>query len=160
MTHFLHASQFLGYIPSSIWFYHIGTHSFLSLEVACHCDHVLIYPRATTEWWPYGSRYPPPYQGGHIFEKQNSLSFPWDFQGIFKLFSEQLKRGKFDGMHFCWRSCHIVSFSLSFSGFFYKNSNFPEFSLRFWQFFKFPEFSRFSRFVPTLPIIFTIWTHK
>ena len=23
-----------------------------------------------------------PEQGGHIFKKLNSLSFPWDFQGI------------------------------------------------------------------------------
>ena len=52
--------HFLGYLSSSIWFYHIGTHFFTSPRVACHCDHVLIYPRATTEWRPYGSRYPVP----------------------------------------------------------------------------------------------------
>ena len=92
-------------------------------------------------------------QGDHRFQKQNSLSFSWDFQGISKFLPEQLKRGKFDGMHFCWQSCHIVSFPLSFPGFFHKNSDFPEFSLKFWQFFRLPEFSRFfmfSRFVAIL----------
>ena len=54
------------------------------------------------------------------------------------------------------------SFSLSFPGFSYKNSNFPEFCLRFWQFLKFPEFSRFSMFsmfsriVATL-VLFSSW---
>ena len=38
---------------------------------------------------------------------------------------------------------HIFHFPLVVQVFFYKNSNFPEFSLRFWQFFTFPEFSRF-----------------
>ena len=37
-----------GYFPSSIWFYHIKTHFFPSPRGACHCDHVLNYPRATT----------------------------------------------------------------------------------------------------------------
>ena len=41
-------------------------------------------------------------QGDHIFEKLNSLSFPGDFQDIFKFFSGQLKREKFDGVHLCW----------------------------------------------------------
>ena len=50
----------LGYLPSSIWFYHIGTHVFPTCRVACHYDHVLIYPRAAAEWRPYGSHYPLP----------------------------------------------------------------------------------------------------
>ena len=94
-------------------------------------------------------------QGDHIFEKLNSLSSPWDFQDIFNFFPEQLKREKFNEVHFCRWSCHIFLFSLSFPGFLYKSSNFPEFSQRFWQFFKFPEFSRFSmfsRFVATLMV--------
>ena len=46
-----------------------------------------------------------------------------------------------------------ISHFLEFSRLFCKNSNLPEFSLRFLQFFKFPEFSSFSmffRFVATL----------
>ena len=39
-------------------------------RVACHCDHALIYPRAATEWPPYGSRCPLPshfhYRGPQI----------------------------------------------------------------------------------------------
>ena len=50
-----------------------------------------------------------------------------------KFFREQLKEGKFNGMHFCWRSCHIFFI-------------FPEFSRVFLQKFKFPEFPRFSMF--------------
>ena len=84
-------------------------------------------------------------QGNHIFEKLNSLSFP----GYFKLFPEQLKREKFDGVHFCWRSCHIFFVFLEFPGFFYKSSNFPEILTIF----KFPEF---SRFVATLKTIFWV----
>ena len=41
-------------------------------------------------------------QGDHIFEKQNSLSFPGDFQDIFKFFPGQVKREKFHGVHLCW----------------------------------------------------------
>ena len=92
-------------------------------------------------------------QGGHIFEKLNSSSFPWVFQDILNLFPEQLERKKFDECIFVSDHVTYVSFSLSFPGFFYRSSNFPEFSLRFWQFCKFPEFSRFSmfsRFVATL----------
>ena len=64
-------------------------------------------------------------QGGHIFKRLNSLSFPWDFQGIFKFFPEQLKREKFAAIHFYLRLCYI----------FYV---FPEFSRFFLQKFKFP----------------------
>ena len=39
-------------------------------------------------------------QGGHIFKRLNSLSFPRDFQGIFKFFPEQLKSEKFAAIHF------------------------------------------------------------
>ena len=73
-------------------------------------------------------------QGGHIFEKLNSLSFPWDFQGILNFFPEQLKREKFNEIYFCWRSCPI--------------------------FFTFPEFSRFFiqklKFLWVFPEILTI----
>ena len=48
-------------------------------------------------------------RGPNFFEKLNSLSLPWDFQLNLKIFPEQLKRGKLDGMHFCWWSCHIFS---------------------------------------------------
>ena len=74
---------------------------------------------ATVRNWPVG---------GRIFEKLNSLSFP----GHLKFFPQHYspKEIKFDGMHFCWRSCPIFSFFLSFLGFFYKIPNFPEFSLR------------------------------
>ena len=82
-------------------------------------------------------------QGDHIFGKLNSLSFPWVFQDILNFFPEQLKREKFDECIFVSNYVTCFSFSLSFPGFFYKSSNFPKFSLRFWQFFKFSEFSRF-----------------
>ena len=49
-------------------------------------------------------------QGDHIFEKLNSRTFPWVF----------LKREKFDGLHFCWWSCHIFFIFLSFPVFFHK----------------------------------------
>ena len=75
-------------------------------------------------------------QGSHIFEKLNSLRF----SGHFKFFPEQLMRGKFDGMHFFWRSCHILSICPKFSRFCQQKFKFP------WVF---PE-SRFSRFVATL----------
>ena len=41
--------QSLVYLLSSIWYYHIKTNFFPSPWVACHCDDVLIYPRATAE---------------------------------------------------------------------------------------------------------------
>ena len=60
-------------------------------------------------------------QGGHIFEKPNSLRFP----GHFKFLREQLKKGKFNGMHFCWRSCHIFFIFAEFSTFFPQKFKFP-----------------------------------
>ena len=60
-------------------------------------------------------------QGGHIFEKLYSLSFPWDFQGIFKFFPEKHEREKFAGMHFHWWLCHIFYIFPEFSRFFHKN---------------------------------------
>ena len=92
-------------------------------------------------------------QGGHIFKRLKSLSFPWDFQGIFKFFPEQLKREKFAAIHFYLQLCYIPYIFPKFSWFFFKNSNFPEFSLRFWHFFKFPEFSRFVATLIWLKII-------
>ena len=37
----------------------------------------------------------------------------------------------------------FISFALSFPHFFYKNSNFLEFSSTFWQFYRLPDFSKF-----------------
>ena len=62
------------------------------------------------------------YQGDHIFEQLNSLSFP----GYFKLFPDQLKREKIDECIFVGSHVTYFSFSLSFPGFFYKSSSFPE----------------------------------
>ena len=64
-------------------------------------------------------------QGDHIFEKLNSLSFPWDFQGIFKLFPEKHEREKFPGIHFHWQLCDISYVFPEFSRFFCKNNRFP-----------------------------------
>ena len=66
--------------------------------------------------------------------------FPWDFQGIFKFFPEQLKREKFAAIHYYLGLCYISYIFSEFSRFFFKNSNFPEFS----------RFSTISRFVATL----------
>ena len=60
-------------------------------------------------------------QGGHFWETytfwENSLSFLWDFQGIFKFFPEQLKREICcDKFLFAFMP-HILTFSLSFAGF-------------------------------------------
>ena len=70
------------------------------------------------------------WRDGHIFEKLNSSSFPWDFWGILKFFPEQLKRGKFDGMHFCWWWYYMFLISPEFSRFFSTkiqiSLNFPE----------------------------------
>ena len=69
-------------------------------------------------------------QGDNIFEKLNSVSFRWVFQDILNFFPEQLKREKFNERIFVGDDVTYFSFSLSFSGFFYKSSSFPEFSLR------------------------------
>ena len=82
-------------------------------------------------------------QGGHVFEKLNSLSFLWDFNGIFQLFPEKHEWEKFAGIHFHCGLCHMSQIFPEFSRFCTKIKNFPEFSLKFWQFSKFPEFSRF-----------------
>ena len=65
-------------------------------------------------------------QGDHIFEKLNSLSFPGDFQDIFKFFPGQLKREK-NSMECIFVGDHITcfSFSLSFPDFFLKKFKFP-----------------------------------
>ena len=55
------------------------------------------------------------------------MSFP----GYFDFFPKQLKREKFDECISVGNHVTSFSFSVSFSGFFYKSSNFPEFSLRF-----------------------------
>ena len=66
-------------------------------------------------------------QGVHIFEKLNPLVFPEISRAyLFKFFSEQLKRRKFDGMHFCWPLYHMFFiFPEFFRVFLNKNSNFP-----------------------------------
>ena len=63
------------------------------------------------------------YPGDYIFEKLNS-EFSLDFQGIFKIFPEQLNRKKSTGIHFRCDYVRYFTFSLSFPGFSYKNSNF------------------------------------
>ena len=69
-------------------------------------------------------------QGGHMFQKLNSLSFPWDFQGIFKFFPEQLKRGNS-------MECIFVGYNVKYFHFpwvFQVFSAKLKISLRFWQF--------------------------
>ena len=58
-------------------------------------------------------------RGDHIYEKLNSLSFPGDFQDIFKFFPEQLKREIFDGVHLCFWSHHMFFIFPEFSRFFF-----------------------------------------
>ena len=71
------------------------------------------------------------WQGGHIFEKLNSLSFP-EISRAFSTFSLRNSREKTSLEYFVIGKYVIYfTFSLSFPGFFYKSSNFPEFSLRF-----------------------------
>ena len=53
-------------------------------------------------------------QGDHIFEKLNSLSFPWVFQDILDFSPEQLKREKFDECIFVGNHVTYFSFPLSF----------------------------------------------
>ena len=86
-----------------------------------------------------------------------SDQIPWVFYEISRSFSNfsLSNSGENNSLEYIFfaDSATYSTFSLSFPGFFYKNSNFPEFSLSFWQFFKLPEFSRFSmisRFVTTL----------
>ena len=58
-------------------------------------------------------------RGDHIYEKLNSLSFPGDFQDIFKFFPEQLKREIFNGVHLCFWSHHMLFIFPEFSRFFF-----------------------------------------
>ena len=69
--------------------------------------------------------YSAPLQGDHIFEKLNSLTFPWDFQGIFKLSPEKHEREKFSGIHFHRQLCDISYIFHELSRFFRKNKRFP-----------------------------------
>ena len=87
------------------------------------------------------------WQDDHVFEKLNSLSFPWIFQDILNFFPEQLKREKLDECIFVGDHVAYFSFCLSFPGFFHKSSNFPEFS---WDFHNFSNSLSFPGF-PSFP---------
>ena len=96
-------------------------------------------------------------QGGHIFEKLNSLSFPRDFQGILNFFPEQLKRGKFNEMFFCWRSCPIFFFFPEFSRFFLQKLKFPWDFNNFKNFLSFPGFPCFPGLWSPCPWKWKFW---
>ena len=81
-------------------------------------------------------------QSGHIFWETKfpelSLSFPWDFQGIFK-FSLSNWRGK-NSLEYIFIGDYVIiyfTFSLSFP------SLWQKFNMRFWQFLEFLEFFKF-----------------
>ena len=59
-------------------------------------------------------------QGDHIFEKQNSLSFPGDFQDIFKFSLGNSRVKNFMECIFVGDHITCFSFSMSFQGFFSK----------------------------------------
>ena len=75
--------------------------------------------------------------------------FSMRFLGYFQTFLwvNWERNVRWSGIHFLltfmW---HILHFPWVFHVFRKKILNFPEFSLRFWQFFKFPDISRFSMF--------------
>ena len=89
----------LGYFPSSVWFYNIRTHFFPSPRVACHCDHVLIYPQAATEWPQYGPCCPLPFNFHYRDPQIETLPWvPHIFNMVYHI-----------GTHFFpspWVACH------------------------------------------------------
>ena len=94
-------------------------------------------------------------QGGHIFNRLNSLSFPWDFQGIFKFVPEQLKREKFLQYIFICDYATYLTFSQSFPGFSSKiqiSLSFPWDSDNFSNSLSFPGF-------PCFPGLWPPWYH-
>ena len=95
-------------------------------------------------------------QGGHIFEKLNSLSFPRVFLeiSISKLFPEQLKRENLAGIQFHWHLCQMCYIFPEFSIFFPQKFKFrwvfPEILPIFSDSLNYPGFPRFSKLVATL----------
>ena len=65
------------------------------------------------------------WQDDHIFEKLNSLSFPWVLQDILNFSPEQLKREKLDECIFVGDHVTYFSLSLSFPRFFPQKFKFP-----------------------------------
>ena len=57
----------------------------------------------------------------YIFEKLNSLSFPWDFQGILNFSLSNSREENSTKCIFVGDHVPYSWFSLSFPGFFYKN---------------------------------------
>ena len=83
------------------------------------------------------------YTGWPHFWETKFPEFSLRFPEYFKFFPEQLKRAKFDRMHFCWRSCQIFFI-------------FPEFP---WDFDNFSNFLSFPDF-PCFPGLWPPWYMK
>ena len=77
-------------------------------------------------------------QGGHTFERINSLGIPGERRGYFQISLKQLKREKFPEIHFYWQFCHICHIFLEFYLFSIKSSESSEISLRFFTIFQIP----------------------
>ena len=89
--------------------------------------------------------------GWHIFERLNSLSFPWDFQGIFNFFSEHAREKNLLWYIFICDYAIYLTFSLSFPGFSWKiqiSLSFPWDSDNFSNSLSFPGFPCFPGLWP------------